>query len=171
MKKRVVLCGFLLCGPAWCQFGIDTALMIARLEAQLTELRSILQNAQQYKQLFDNASAFVHNPAQFLAAVAQIEQVAVNVAASSGVSTPQKIEQIQKVIQMQRVAMQEAQSIGTMSNANAANIGQLANALSMASQELSDLNAQLKHEQRVAYYQQHGAYQPQAAVISRWRLK
>jgi hypothetical protein len=163
--------GLLLCSAAQCQFGIDTVLMIARLESQLTELRSILQNAQQYKQLFDNASAFVHNPAQFLAAVAQIEQVAVNVAASSGVTTQQKIDQLQKIIQMQQVTMREAQQIGSISNGNAANIGQLANAMSAASTELSDLNAQLKHEQRVAYYQQRATYQPQAAVISQWRLR
>lgn len=169
--RKAILCGILVCSPAWCQFGIDTALMVAKLEAQLAQLRSILQNAQQYKQLFDNASAFAHNPAQFLLAVSQIEQVAVNVAATSGVTTPQKIQQLQKVIQMQQVAMQEAQRLGTLSNSSAANIGQLANAMSMASQELSDLNAQLKHEQRVDYYQQHSTYQPQAAVISGWRLK
>lgn len=169
--KKAFLLGVLLSAPAWCQFGLGDAVMIAKLEAQLTELRSILQNAQQYKQLFDNASAFAHNPGRFLAAVGQIEQVALNTAAASGMSTPQRIDQLRKVIRMQQISMQESQSISTLSHSNAANIGQLANAMSMASQELSELNAQFQYEQRVKYYQDRATYQPQGQIISQWRLK
>lgn len=169
--KKACLVGLLLAAPAFCQFGIGDAVMIVKLEAQLTELRNILQNAQQYKQLFDNASAFVHNPAQFLAAIGQIEQVALTTAAASGMSTPQRIAQMRQILNMQQIAMQQAQQLSTLSNGNVANIGQLASAMGMASQELSELNSQFQYEQRVQYYQQHDTYQPQAQIVSGWRLK
>lgn len=170
MKKALVW-GLLLSVPAFCQFGLGDAVMIAKLEAQLVQLRNILQNAQQYKQLFDNASAFAKHPALFLGAVSQIEQVALNTAASSGLSTPQRIDHMRQVIRMQQIAMQEAQGISTISHGNVASIGNLASAMDTASQELSELNAEFQYEQRVKYYQDHQTYQPQAQIVSGWRLK
>lgn len=169
--RKIILLGFLLCGPAFSQFGVGDAVMIAKLEAQLAELRDILQNAQQYKQLFDNAAAFARHPAQFLAALSQIEDVALNTAATSGMTTPERIRQLQQIIRLQQVAMQEARTMSTLSNENAADIGQWANAMSTASQDLAQLNAQLQYEQREAYYKQRNTYQPQAALVSGWRLK
>jgi hypothetical protein len=137
-------------------------------------LQQVIQDAEkatEYYQMARNAAAFVHNPAQFLAQTEAIAMVAVGVANTAGITTSQRAAQLQKMIQLQQQAMQEAQTIGAISHGNMSAIGQLAGSMQNVSAELADLKGQMLNEQRTQYYQQQRQYQNQAGIISRWRLK
>jgi hypothetical protein len=129
------------------------------------------EKAVQYYQMVRNATAFVRNPAQFLAQTEAIAMVAVGVANTAGITTSQRAAQLQRMIQLQQQAMQEAQTIGAISHGNMSAIGQLAGSMQNVSAELADLKGQMLNEQRTQYYQQQRQYQNQAGIISRWRLK
>lgn len=163
MKQRLSLI-LLLSIPAAAQWTVFDP-------TNLQQAVALYQQAQAYKQIAENMAAFAHNPAQFMAQLAGVEQIALSTAASAGVTTAQRAAQLQQLILLQQQAMQEAQTISNISHGNMGVIGQWAMSLQETSQDLAATNAQLKQEQRVAYYQQHSAYQPQAAVISGWRLK
>lgn len=174
--KRLVLSGLLLASPAFCDiFGISDAIYWAQqlglMTQQLNQARAIYSEAMQYKQMFDNASAFVHNPAQFLASIAVIEQAALYTATSAGVTSQQRAAQLQKIIRAQEEAIREAQRIQTISHQNMSSIGSLANSLAESSNQLAMVNQQIAHESRVAFYQSRNEYQPQGGVITAWRLK
>lgn len=139
--------------------------------SNLNQAVQTYRQVQMYVQLGKDMAAFVHNPAQFLAQLATIEQVALSTAATAGVTTSQRAAQLQELLRLQQRAMQEAQRISSISQGNMGAIGQWAMSLQDTSQELAAVNAQLKHEQRVAYYQERSTYQPQAQIISNWRLK
>jgi hypothetical protein len=174
--KRLVLSGLLLASPAFCDiFGISDAIYWAQqltmMSQQLNQAREIYANAMQYKQLFDNASAFVHNPAGFLAQTAALSNMALNTANAAGLTTGQRAQRLQQMIRMQQVAMQEAQGIATLSNGNMQGIGMMASALANTSEQLAQTNLQLAHESRVAFYQSRDTYQPQGGLITAWKLK
>lgn len=169
--KRILLLGVLLVTPAFSQFGIGDAVMIAKLEAQLQQLRNIVQSAKDYKQMFNDAAAFARNPTKFRSLVGQIGEQAIRTAAATGMTTPQRIAVLQQILHMQQLAMQDAQSISVMSNQSATNLGDLAQDINSTAEELAQLNAQYAAEQRSTYYQSRSTYQPQAQIVSGWRLK
>jgi hypothetical protein len=174
--RRKLLLGLALASPVFCDiFGISDAIywtqQLTMMAQQLNQAQQIYSNAMQYKQMFENASAFVHNPAMFLGQVAAMEQMALSTGSSAGFGTSQRIEQLQRMINMQRTAMGEIQSIGTLSNGNMTGISQLASTMSRTSQELAIAQSQLVTEQREDVYRSHNQYQPQAAAISNWRMK
>src|SRR3954465_12186294 len=112
--KRILLSGLLLASPAFCDiFGISDAIYWAQqlglMTQQLNQARAIYSNAMEYKRMFDQASAFVHNPAQFIASIVVIEQAALNTASVAGVTSQQRAAQLQKIIRAQQEAVRQAE--------------------------------------------------------------
>jgi hypothetical protein len=166
--KRLLIAGLLASSPAWCAFGFDDAIYWAQ---QFALMRQQIQQVQQVYGNLQQMAAYVRNPAQFLAQSVNLEQIALNTASRAGVTTSQRAAQLQQAIRMQQVAMQEAQTIQTISHSNMASIGMLANSMAENANQLAAVQQQLQSEQRTLYYQQSRTYQNQSDIISAWRMK
>src|SRR3954447_16193554 len=172
--KRLLLSGLLLASPAFCDiFGISDAIywieQLGLMTQQLSQMREHYANAMQYKQMFDQASAFVHNPAGFLAQTAALSGLALNAANQAGLTTGQRAQRLQQIIRMQQTAMQEVQRIGTLTSGNMQGIGAMASEMARTSEQLAQTNQQLAHESRVSFYQSRDTYETQKGVTYIWR--
>lgn len=167
--SRLLLSGVFLTVPLAAQWTVWDPSNYGINLSNLRQAQQAYQQMQQYKQMFDNASAFMRNPAQFMAQIASVEQMALNTANSAGVSTQQKRDQLQKIIRAQQEAMRQAQTIQTISHQNMSSIDNLANSLMNSSEQLARVNQQLAEEQRTMYYRRQERYVNQGDVVAHWR--
>lgn len=170
MKRKLITLA-LLAYPAWCQWTVwDPGNYGVNIQNLQQGIRTY-QEAVAYKQMFQNASAFLRNPAAFMSAAMGVSNATAVLLQQNGSLSAARIQQMQRVMAMGQVAMQEAQLAQALSSGNASGVGQLSVQMAQVGLQLAEAQRQEAFDMRVSYYTQKNAYQPQAQAISGWRLK
>lgn len=170
MRKRLLL--FALIGaPCWAQWTVwDPTNYGINLQNLNTSIQAY-QSAVAYRQMFQNAAAFLHNPAAFMAATLSVSSATTQILEQGGNRSAAKIQQMQKILAMGQVAMQEAQLASALSSGNASNVGMLAIQMAQVGERLAQEQQLYQFNQRVDYYAAHNSWQPAAKELSNWSLK